>query len=106
MKSTDGDSTATKPMDTSESSKQLQITEAFTRTKPLPHSSARWKAITNSVCYFIAKGMHPFQTVNEPGFHQLLQSLEPRYEPPDRKTLTNNYMRKMYERERESVSEY
>ena len=103
LKSTDGDSTATKPMDTSESSKQLQITEAFTRTKPLPHSSARWKAITNSVCYFIAKGMHPFQTVNEPGFRQLLQSLEPRYEPPDRKTLTNNYMRKMYERERESV---
>ena len=45
--------------------------------------------------------MHPFQTVNEPGFCQLLQSLEPRYEPPDRNSLANNYVRKLYERERE-----
>ena len=71
--------------------------------QPLPHSSQRWKSITNSVCYFVAKGMHPFQTVNEPGFRQLLQSLEPRYEPPDRKSLANNYMRKMFEREREKI---
>ena len=47
--------------------------------------------------------MHPFQTVNEPGFHQLLQSLEPRYEPPDRKSLANNYMQKLYETEREII---
>lgn len=84
-------------------SKQIQITEAFTRAQPLPHSSQRWKSITNSVCHFVAKGMHPFQTVNEPGFRQLLQSLEPRYEPPDRKSLANNYMRKLYERERGNI---
>ena len=87
----------------SSTNKQMQITEAFSRMQPLPHSSQRWKSITNSVCYFVAKGMHLFQTVNEPGFHQLLQSLEPRYEPPDRKSLANNYMRKMYEREREKI---
>ena len=79
----------------------MQITEAFNRIKPLAHFSLRWKAITNSVCYFIAKGMHPFQRVNEPGFRQLIQSLEPRCEPSDRKTLANNYMRKMYKREKE-----
>ena len=37
----------------------------------------------NAVCYIVAKGMHPFQTVNEPGFCQLQQSLDPRYQPPD-----------------------
>ena len=87
----------------SSTNKQMQITEAFSRVQPLPHSSQRWKSITNSVCYFVAKSMHPFQMVNEPGFRQLLQSLEPRYEPPDRKSLANNYMRKMYERERENT---
>ena len=47
--------------------------------------------------------MHPFQTVNEPGFRKLLHVLEPRYEPPDRKTLASNHMYKMYKKEREHV---
>ena len=53
--------------------------------------------------YFIAKGIHPFHTVNEPGFRKLLNVFEPRYKPPDRKTLANHYMSKMYEKERERV---
>ena len=105
LKSTDitVDLTSNHNASSSSTNKQMQITEAFNRMQPLPHSSQRWKSITNSVCYFVAKGMHPFQTVNEPGFCQLLQSLEPRYEPPDRKSLANNYMRKMFEREREKI---
>ena len=81
VKSTDStqDSTSN-PTDVSPSStsKQMQITGAFHRAQPLPHSFQRWKSITNSVCYFVAKDMYPFQTVDEPGFRQLLQSLEPR----------------------------
>ena len=106
VKSTDSTRDSTlNPTDVSPSStsKQMQITGAFHRVQPLSHSFQRWKSITNSVCYFVAKGMHPFQTVNEPGFRQLLQSLEPRYEPPDRKSLANNYMRKLYEIEREII---
>ena len=41
--------------------------------------------------------------MNEPDFRKLLNVFELRYEPPDRKTLTNNYMRKMYEKERERM---
>ena len=100
VKSTDStlDSTSMNSTDVSSSStsKQMQITEAFNRAQPLPHCSQRWKSITNSVCNFMTKGMHPFQTVNEPGFRQLLQLLEPRYEPPDRKSLANNYMQKKH----------
>ena len=105
LKSTDitVDLTSNHNASSSSTNKQMQITEAFNRMQPLPHSSQRWKYITNSVCYFVAKGMYPFQTVNEPGFRQLLQSLEPRYEPPDRKSLANNYMQKMFEREREKI---
>ena len=47
--------------------------------------------------------MHPFQTVNEPGFRKLLHVLEPRYEPPDRVTLAGHYMCEMCEKERERV---
>ena len=79
MKSTDStlDSTSMNSTDVSSSStsKQMQIMEAFNRAQPLPHSSQRWKSITNLVCYFIIKGMHPFQTVNEPRFCQLLHAV-------------------------------
>ena len=87
----------------SNSSQQLRILVLFKRHLPLSHTSSRWRTITDSVCYFIAKGKHPFHTVNEPGFRKLLNVFEPRYESPDRKTLAKNYMRKMYEKERERV---
>ena len=52
----------------SNSSQQLRIPVLFKRHLPLSHTSSRWKTITDSVCYFIAKDMHPFHTVNEPVF--------------------------------------
>ena len=57
----------------------------------------------DSVCYFIAKDMQPYQTVNDPGFQHLLHSFDQRYHPPDRKTLSNNYIPKLYDREKECM---
>ena len=94
------DETETSSQFVSSSSHQLRFPLFFKCQLPLAHTS-RCKAITDSVCYFIAKSMHPFQTVNELGFRKLLHVLEPKYEPPDRKTLASKS--KMYEKERERV---
>ena len=66
-------------------------------------SSQRWKNLTSSVCYCIAKDMMPFRTVNNEGFQKMLHTFEPRYVLPDRKTLTQHYMPEMYEREKEKI---
>ena len=47
--------------------------------------------------------MQPYQTVNDPGFQHLLHSFDQKYHPSDRKTLSNNYIPKLYDREKECV---
>ena len=64
------DDTETSSQFVSSSSQQLRISVLFKRQLPLAHTFSRWKTITDSVCYFIAKGMRSFQTVNEPGFRK------------------------------------
>jgi len=61
--------------------------------------------VTSLVCYFTAKDMQPFQTVNDPGFHQLLHTLGPRYECPDRKKISTRYMPKLYSKEEEQIGQ-
>ena len=82
---------------------QSTIVDTLHTCQPLAHTSHRWKSLTESVCYFIAKDMQPFQTVNDAGFRQLLKALEPRYECPDRKTISTIYMPCLYAREKERV---
>lgn len=84
-------------------SKQLSISEAFEGHIPLPKTSARWKKLTESVCYFLAKDMNPIDTVNDPGFRKMIREFEPRYDIPDRKTFRNNYIPVMYEREKQRI---
>ena len=43
--------------------KQPSLAEAFEGHTPLAKSSARWKKLTNSVCYFLAKDMNPISTI-------------------------------------------
>ena len=49
---------------------QPSIAEAFHHLEPLSCSSQRWKNLTSSVCYCIAKDMMPFSTVNNEGFQK------------------------------------
>ena len=49
--------------------------------------------------------MQPFQTVNDPGFRQLIKALEPRYECPDRKTISTIYMPRLYAKEKERIGQ-
>ena len=84
---------------------QRSITEAFEQLSPIPRSSSRWKSLTNSVCYCIAKDMLPFDCVNDSGFRHMLHTFEPRYVPPDRSTITRHYMPELYDQEKTKVTE-
>uniref|UniRef100_A0A8C4N752 Zinc finger BED domain-containing protein 1-like n=1 Tax=Eptatretus burgeri TaxID=7764 RepID=A0A8C4N752_EPTBU len=59
---------------------QFTLSEIF--TSPLHSSSQRAEAITKAIGVFIASEMHPFSTIYEPGFRNLIQVLEPRYTIP------------------------
>ena len=83
--------------------KQQTIAQAFKRTELIPRSSPRWNQLTDAVCFFIARDMQSFDTVNDPGFRHLLHKFEPRYIPPDRKTIATNYIPSLFEREKQRI---
>lgn len=89
----------------SSSGKQQTVAETLNGLTPISRSSNRWIQLTKSVCYFIAKDMQPYDTVNDAGFLKMLHTFEPRYLPPDRKSMACNYMPKLYETERKRVME-
>jgi len=49
--------------------------------------------------------MLPFDTVNSPGFQNLVNTFEPRYKTPDRKTIAKHYMVNLYEQEKARVQQ-
>ena len=56
---------------------QPSIEDSFNKLAPLPRSSSRWKALTTSICYFLAKDLHPLSIVNDQGFLHMLKVFEP-----------------------------
>ena len=47
--------------------------------------------------------MQPLDTINDPGFRHMLKEFEPRYQPPDRKTIAVNYLPAMYEERKKFI---
>ena len=88
---------------TSSDSGQASVKDMLSQSNSLPTSSARWNHLTQSVCYFIAKDMHPIDTINDTGFRKMLKQFEPRYIPPDRKTVSNKYLPEMLQMEKNRV---
>ena len=88
---------------TSSDSGQASVKDMLSQSNSLPTSSARWNHLTQSVCYFIAKDMQPIDTINDTGFRKMLKQFEPRYIPPDRKTVSNKYLPEMLQTEKNRV---
>ena len=63
----------------------------------IPTASLRWNRFTDAVCYFIVKDLQLLNTVDDKGFQHLLHTIEPRYEPPSRKTLTTKYLPQLFD---------
>ena len=87
----------------SQSMSQPTILNSFEQAMPYPKSSSRWKSLTQSVSYFLAKDMLPISTVNNDGFKRMLQKFDSRYTPPDRTTFARNYLPALYEQEKLKV---
>ena len=83
---------------------QHSMTAVFQQLSPISRSSSRWKALTDSVCFCIAKDMLPYDTVTDLGFRHMLHTFEPRCVPPDRTTIARHYMPLLYEREKAKVT--
>ena len=89
----------------SSSSNRQSITSAFQAQIPIPRSSPRWNKLTDAVCYFIAKDMQPIDTVNDTGFRNMISVFEPRYTPPDRKTIATHYLPQKFDTEKKRIME-
>ena len=59
------------------SSKQPTVVETLNGLTPISRNSNRWIQLTKSICYFIAKDMQPYDTVNDAGFLKMLHTFEP-----------------------------
>ena len=81
------------------------ITEALQNMTPIPRSSPLWNQLMEAICYFLAKDVQPMDTINDTGFRKMIHKFEPRYLPPDRKTLATHYLPQMFETEKKRVAD-
>ena len=71
---------------------------------PLATNSARSKAITEAIAFFICKDIQPYSVVENEGFQYLLHILEPRYHFPNRKLFTDKEIPLLYEKVRHEIA--
>ena len=84
---------------------QLSIRDSFKKLTPLPRSSSRWKALTNSVCYFLAKDLHPLSTVNDKRIFTCLRNLNlDTHLQTEQQSLDTTYLNCMQKRGRKFVN--
>ncbi|XP_051784409.1 E3 SUMO-protein ligase ZBED1-like [Erpetoichthys calabaricus] len=81
---------------TSASAKQMSITQAFTNATQYEKSTRKWKEITDTICYYIAKDMTPLATVERSGFKHLVKTLDRRYTVPSRSHFSKTALPDMY----------
>ena len=78
------------------SSNSKSIKECLSGYEKYNNDSPRAKELTKAVGYFIAKDLMPTSVVQGGGFRKLLEKLEPRYQLPSRKTLSERVIPSMY----------
>ncbi|XP_036950720.1 zinc finger BED domain-containing protein 4-like [Acanthopagrus latus] len=69
-------------------SHQLTVVEAFKRKEKLPHDSEKSRKLTQKIAEMIAMSDQPLSLVDDPGFRMLMEYMEPRYEMPSRRHMT------------------
>ena len=66
-------------------------------------NSERHKRITNTIAKFIGMDMRPLDSVNDPGFIQLIETLEPRYDLTSRTHITKTVIPALHDKIKEKV---
>ena len=75
---------------------QSSIQQSFSKGTPYNRNSPRWIEITRAITVYLCKDMVPFQTVERRGFIAMIRAIDPRYEVPSRKYVTETEMPKLY----------
>lgn len=71
----------------------------------LSQQSDRHKKITASIAKFIVMDMRPLDSVNDAGFTQMIETLEPRYDLTSRTHITNTVIPEMYQKVKDLVQQ-
>lgn len=83
------------PAAASTSGSDLRSTNLFGLTS-LPENSHRAKTITASIARFICKDMWPYCVVENTGFREMINTLEPRYKIPSRQFFSEKCIPELY----------
>ena len=89
----------------SSSSSQPTIKQAFASAQKYPRSSKRWQQLTDSITQCIAKDMLPLHTVDKPGFRKMVECFDSRYEMPTRKYFSQVSIPTLYSKLRDTVAQ-
>jgi hypothetical protein len=82
---------------------QQTISQSFERVQKYERKGKRWRELTDSVTYFLAKGMLPLNTVEKPGFKKMISSFDNRYEVPSRTYFSRTAIPALYDVVRSNV---
>ena len=83
---------------------QSSVKDTFYNATTLPPDSHRHKEITDAVSYVIAKDMFPINTVIDPAFNKLIDTLDKRYVLPSRHHISRIGQPALYDECSEKVS--
>lgn len=81
-------------------SQSQTLTKLWTK---LPKTSLRASNITKAIARFMAIDMRPLDTINDRGFIQLIETLEPRYDMNSRTHITQSVLPAMYKEAKEKL---
>lgn len=87
----------------SENNELSPLAAAFAKSSEYKQDSSKWKSLTDAVKFCIAKDAMPISTVERPGFLHILKKFDEHYTPPSRKTMSKNYLPKLYDVTRDKV---
>ena len=90
-------------MATKSSKGQASVADLIEREVKSERSSRKWKQLTDSVTFCLAKDMLPMYTVEKKGFAHLLKTLDPKYELPSRKYFSQTALPALYVETQDSV---
>ena len=95
--------TATTSQGNEMQSKQQPKMDSFVKTNMHSCGSSKWKELTDSMTYCIAKDMLPIWIVEKEGFKTLVKKRDPRYELPTREYMSKKAIPDLYRVTKESV---
>ena len=81
-----------------EQSKQVSLETTLERSRVYPRESTRCKKLDESLVRMLAVDLQPASIVEDRGFLTILHSLDPKYQPPSRRSIMRSTLPNLYQR--------